>query len=486
MRSGWRARDERAEAISCTLEMALLNAQLNEVKSKMQQQNQWLQQVMSINEDTPYHSNLTAKAESGDAALNISGITVFRLENGRLNFQFFIDPNNRDITPHEVFKASKTALRVPTCGFNNPVVLMKFSGNYTILSGIVDARTFGENDVPLSGIAIWFTGIPQKWRGADHWKHYQVISTEQYQIQENGTAVIPSGELTTQPLSGFTLKADGWTAKLREIPTSYRTDPNITHVCDLTNESQLTGAIAQDFLDDNLFPFLDFVFGQKTYFHTIVGYKNGIELWVKTLSQSEILLKTQQGNWFLKTRRSRIDLSPLFQHFYGLAPEIKNHWRKVIYQYATSEEIMGTLRESALAASVSFAALEGLTRSIISTYSCKDEWLKGDLSLRRGKNIINAIEMVAKQEFGRQSKTFQEASKQIRTVRNATFHTDLSSDEDPFNALYRWEASQALVEILLLRQMGLEKIPNRTAHGKFDILGKDMFADVRKEELTFE
>ena len=208
-------------------------------------------------------------------------------------------------------------------------------------------------------------------------------------------------------------------------------------------------------------------------------------LWVHTLPQRETPLSTQQGNWFLRTWYDRTELSPLFQHFYGLDPDVKKQWRKVISQYASSEEIMGTLGESALAASVSYAALEGLTRSIISTYPSKDEWLKDDLSLKNGKGINNAVEMVAKQEFGQYSQTFREASEQIATVRNATFHTDLTSDEDPVNAYYRWNASQALVEILLLSQMGLEKIPNRTVHGTFNVMGKDMYENIRKEELTF-
>ena len=120
-----------------------------------------------------------------------------------------------------------------------------------------------------------------------------------------------------------------------------------------------------------------------------------------------------------------------------------------------------------------------------SSYPCKEEWLKDDLSLKTGKGIKSAIEMVAKREFDQHSQTFLEASEQISTVRNATFHTDLTSDEDPVNAYYRWNASQALVEILLLRQMGLENIPNRTVHGTFSVMGKNMYEDTRKEELNF-
>ena len=73
----------------------------------MQQENQWLQRVLSIDEDTPYHSNLTAVTEpsddhsvSADEALNIGGITVFRLEKGRLTFRFFVDADSRHTAPY--------------------------------------------------------------------------------------------------------------------------------------------------------------------------------------------------------------------------------------------------------------------------------------------------------------------------------------------------------------------------------------------------
>ena len=459
----------------------------------MQRENRWLLQVMSLKEDTPYHSSLTTKVQHSDTkarpvaeTATVEGITVFHLENGILCFQFFVSGNGRTAATYEAFAARNMMLGIPACGFNHPIEVIGLSGDASTLSGFVDVKFFGENNASLSGMTVHFIGFPEKWHGTDKWSYYEVMSTEQVQVQENDTVVIPKGRLGARALSGFTLKADGWTARLREIPISHRTNPRITHVCNLTNENRpLTGAMARDFLDEDLFPFLSFVFGQHARFHTIVGYKDGIDLWVRTSPQRETPLSTLQGNWFLRTWYDPTDLSLLFQHFYDLDPDVKKHWGKVIYQYANSEEIMGTLGESALAASVSFAALEGLTRSIISTYPCKDEWLKDDLSLKNGKGIKNAVEMVAKREFDRHSQTFREASEQIYTVRNATFHADLTSDEDPINAYHRWNASQALVEILLLSQMGLEKIPNRTAHGTFNVMGKDMYEDIRKEELNF-
>ena len=64
-------------------------------------------------------------------------------------------------------------------------------------------------------------------------------------------------------------------------------------------------------------------------------------------------------------------------------------------------------------------------------------------------------------------------------------HVDLKSDEDWQNAFHRWNSSQALIEILLLGKMGLTQIPNRTSHGKFEVMGKDMYEEVRQEELDF-
>ena len=460
----------------------------------MQRENRWLHQVMSIEEDSPYQGNLTANAQSseGDAVsademLTVEGIAVFRMENGALCFQFFVNGNDLRDAPYEAFRARKMKLSIPACDFVQPIVITGLSGDASTLKGQVNVEFFGENSVPLSSITIQLTGLPKKWFGTDNWIHYEIMSTDHLQKQEDGTVIIPNGRVGFSALGGFTLKADGWTVRLREVPIGKGTNPSITHVCHLTNEDRPpTGAMTRNFLDENLFPFLSFVFGQHTRFHTIVGYKNGMDLWVCTQPQRETPLSTQQDNWFLRTWSGPTDLSPLFQQFYGLDLDVKKHWGKVIYQYANSEEIMGTLRDSALAASVSFAALEGLTRSTISTYPCKDEWLKDDLGLKPGKFVKDAIEMVAKRELGQHSRIFREASEQIYAVRNATFHTDLTSEEDPNNAYFRWNASQALVEILLLSQMGLEKIPNRTSLGTFNVKGKDMYEDIRKEELAFE
>ena len=370
--------------------------------------------------------------------------------------------------------------------FSHPVVIRGLARINTILKGRVDTEFFGDKAAPLSEITVWFAGIPQKWFRPHSRTHYEGMTDKKVHFKENGTAVVPANSLGLTALSGFTLKAGGWTATLSEIPVSHRSEPSIAHVCNISNENEtLTGATAQDFLNDNLFPFLNFTFGRNTRPCKVMGYDGSETLWARVFPQYETPHNSEQGNWFLRSGPSPIDLSALFRHFCNLSSNTKRHWRKVIGQYSIGEEIMGALRESPLAASISFAALEGLTRSIISTYPCKDEWLETDLRLKRGKHIKDAIEMVAGQELGPHSKTFREASEQIAKVRNATLHTALMSDEDPINAFHRWNASQALVEILLLCKMGLEKIPNRTAPGEFRVMGKDMYEDLRKESLVF-
>ena len=267
----------------------------------MQSENRWLQPVMSIEEETPYASNLTSVSQppDGDATplgevLSVAGITVFRVKNGNLTFQFFVNGDGHFTAVFEVLKTSNMTLSIPTNDFNQPVKVMSLSGDARTLSGFVDVAFFGDNYTILSGVTIYLTGLPQKWYGNDNWSHYEVMSTEQAQIQDADTVVIPKGRLGARALSGFTLEVDGWTAKLREIPRSQRTDPNIAHVCIVTNENRpLTGTIAQDFLDETLFPFLSFVFGQHTRFHTMVGYKDGVDSWVRTSPHTDPPLKPE-------------------------------------------------------------------------------------------------------------------------------------------------------------------------------------------------
>jgi len=507
----------------------------------MQDANQWLEDLLSIREGTPYPSilivpkdlrkqapvsetgkvdlmrygsMLVGESRSKDLVeensmlasndLEMAGITTFQLDRGILTFQFF---SHSCINEFEILAASKSSkhieskiiLQISNLEFNHPVNIDPSSvSSRNLLKGNIATASFGNDKESLDVITIWLRGLPEGWYGNKRWEYRQgAISSDEISVIENGNMVtLPSYRLGTQKLGALDLKVDGWSISLREIPYHQRNDLSVAHFCKVTKQDKtmLTGETARKFIEDDLRPFLEFLFGQNISFQKIDGRKNSHLVWIETFIIPKILPKTNGRNWFLGClKHKHMDLTPQFQYFYRLPSDTKRQWREVIYHYI-SEEIMGTLGECAAAASFSFSALEGLTRSIISTYQNeRDAWLREDLSLRRKKGILDAIEMIAERELGRHSKNFRNASEQIRNVRNETIHLDLNPErlnmnpeENIKNAYFRWKASQALIEILLLKKMGMTEIPNRTALGIFEVMGEDMLAEQRREELSFD
>lgn len=502
----------------------------------MQKANSWLEELLSISEGTPYHSTLivpkelrtqASTPESGDARilmqrgsvssgltnsenpagqnflpashdLEISGITIFQLERGFLFFNFFIDNSNSYTEELEALAGSmksedtesKIILQISDLNFNYSIKINSHLENQSLLKGYIITTSFGESGEHLDGVTVLFQGLPEDWYGNKAWRYRQgVIHDDEVTLGRDDSMVIPSCKLGWRKLSAFDFKVDGWSVSLQEIPQERRNDPSIAHFCNITNNNKtlLTGEIVREFIEDNLLPFFSLLFGQNISFREIQGKRQCNLIWIEISRQPKISPKTGGNNWFLRcARSSSLDIESQFQNFYKLSSDIKKQWQKVINYYVISEEILETLEEPTTAASVSFSALEGLTRSIISTYQDRDKWLREDLRLKQGKGILNAIKMVAQQEFGKHSEVFAMASRQIYDVRNATMHLDLVSEENPMNALFRWKASQALIEILLLKKMGMMKIPNRTALGTFRVMGEDMFANQRREELRFD
>lgn len=516
----------------------------------MQKANSWLEELLSISERTPYHSTLTVPKElrpqgqisksgkkdlaeegliSASDDLEISGIVIFQLGNGILTFEFFIDDSILDIDGLEAFSGSsksetmesKVRLQISNLDFNYNVMITSSSdqrfyvdrnGNGfsppSPVKGHIITRSFGKSDEPLDQVGIWFYGPPERWYGNGNYRYYQgIIRNDEVVSAENDLDSIPINRLSRRRLSTLEFSVDGWSVSLRKIPDEWRSDSNVTHFCKITRESIITKRKEfREFIKDNLLPFLNLLFGQSIFIQQIEGKQKNSLIWIEIFGQPKIFPKTYGENWFLRCEihGSCFDSIELqFQHFYKLSAEIKKQWKKVIDHYVTSEEIVGTLGTTSafsIAASVSFSALEGLTRSIISEYQDRDQWLRGnlekdekvsgeakeDLRLKKGKRILDAIKMVAQREFGKHSEVFAMASRQIRDVRNATMHLDLTSDENPRNAYFRWNASQALIEILLLKKMGMTEIPNRTALGTFRVMGEDMFANQRREELRFD
>ena len=240
------------------------------------------------------------------------------------------------------------------------------------------------------------------------------------------------------------------------------------------------------FFNKELWPFLCFVFAHEVQVTHMTGAG-----WTKLGGVRPEAIQTRARNWFsIASIKLQSDtLQALFQEFHNQTPETKKHWRKVIDKYVKSEEIIATFGDSEIAGAVSFAGLDGLTRSIINGYDDKNQWLNSKLELKLPKKgggktgIVDAIEMVLRRELATSNPELTKPLKQLANLRNSTVHTDLQSDPDRPNAYHRWNASQALIEILLLAKMGLKEIPNRTEYGAFDIMGRDMYRDVREEAI---
>ena len=119
-----------------------------------------------------------------------------------------------------------------------------------------------------------------------------------------------------------------------------------------------------------------------------------------------------------------------------------------------------------------FSGLEGLTKSIISTYKpeTRDHWLDKKIRLKRPKDangnpqgIKDAIELVAERELG--STQLGGILEQTGKLRNTTVHLDLNADGDPKNAYFRWKNCQSLIEVILLAILELKRNPKQNAAG---------------------
>ena len=447
-----------------------------------------IERILGISGDTPYRGKLVSASGRN---VHLEGDTVFKIDNGQVTFRLFLDPGTPHLSPYEAFKEANSPeggviLDIPDREFTHAVLglsgpIGERSEKRTHMEGHVDLLTFGSTSEPQGGVQFWLCNLPRGWYGKDTWKRFWGVTRDEITFSDNGGAQLPDwAPIGLEALGGFSLSAGDWDIFLRETCQVDDVDPDVTHLGLITRTGDgVTGPSVQDFVEQYLGPFLCFVFGQQINFAQMEG-----TAWGMVFPQQPVIPRTRRGNWFLRSRGD-IDLSLLFDQFYRLDPAVRKRWHRVIDAYVASEEIMGTLFAPDLAASISFASLEGLTRSFISTYETKEEWLNSDLSLRRNKRIIDAIEMVARREFGSHSETFKRAADQVRHVRNATMHVDLESELDAQNASHRWNSSQALVEILILNRLGLSEIPNRTAYGTFNVMGQDMYAQVRKEELRF-
>lgn len=459
-----------------------------------------LSRIIGINEGRPYQSALVPHENAQDKTL---GITIFQVENGTVSFQFYSDQEMQLSNYRSFMQAIGEAMQgthpldivVPSADLRSTILvtgLPNVPHSGSPVSGVLadsataPASSFGIADQPIKRVTVELLDIPERWGEPNLTYQYATSKLPLHFSEDHQYIKIPTATLSRRTLSGCTINAGEWIVEIQGIPSERRRNQRVTHWCTIAKiEGTMTGTSAWEFFEEELWPFLCFMFAHNVQ----VIHMSGAG-WIKFRLVRPQAIQPIRGNWLLIAGYRSIKLETLFQKFHGQDAETKKHWRKVIDRYATSEEIIATLGDPEIAEAVSFAGLEGLTRSIISGYSDKDQWLKSNLELKRKKRpngekagVADAIEMVLNREMGAETPNLNQTLTELTNLRNSTMHTDLHSDPDQDDAYCRWNASQALIEALLLNKMGLERIPNRTAYPTFAIMGLDVYKDVRKETI---
>ena len=444
-----------------------------------------LRRLVGIKEGVPFQGRISAVSEDGKSS--VSGTVLFQLGDGRLQFEFYISPEPGEGSYLEVVARGKgkVTLEIPSRDFRHRAFLhtiLVASDRYDPLVGRVDVSSLGNPSASLSSATLHLVNLPPGQWGSGNTYH-------QSQVQKGGQRI--SGRtilLNSQDLSG-----GEWSINLQELPVYHQDTSAGSHVCSISRQDgkTFTGEELRVLVEKDLQPFLWLMFGQFVQYSMLEGHGSSQSApstpWGTVFPHSERRESLPVRNWYTKPTVPS-DVAPLFDAYSQLPEDIKRYFQKVIRKYVASETLGHSERAEILeeAASVSFSGLEGLTRSIISTYTCRDKWLDRNLQLRRGKGIKAALEMVIKKELGElvEQSTLVSA---LASVRNSNVHTDLTTNIDDYTEIhFRWEQSQFLIEALLLARLGLKEIPNRTSSGQFNLMGTDMLSAQRQYEIQRE
>ncbi len=441
-----------------------------------------LQRILAVTEGTPYRG--TILASSDNESVSLDGDVVFRITAGQVCFDFYIDPEADPQSGYRVTSLSwsdegEVRLDVPSQDFRYPIRIHSAPHPGPIatgrpldrekLTGHIRSVSLGSEEALLSAATVCIRYLPDGMWGIHN-------SYRRLTIVEDGREY-PGG---SHRLNSLTLRGGGWVISLQEMPKEERVTDVAPHRCTITrdDESTFTGSQVRALLEHDLRPYLHLMFGQYVMWSMVEGHSPAESHpsmpWGMIFAVPSGSVRSSGRSWFL-VANGRVDPSPMFERYCSMSSDRKRHFRRVIERYVASETILATIGLFEEAIALSFAGLEGLVRSVISTYPCSDRWLKkSTLELKRNNTIQKAIELVIGKELGRLDQ--QDALiKAMKDVRNATVHTDLSASEsDPQITYYRWQACQFLVEAILLSQLGLDAIPNRTDPGKARILGKEV------------
>lgn len=456
-----------------------------------------LRHVLHITEGTPYTGAIIDEVSKEE----IPGEVIFHTNNNNLHFDFYLHKTLVGFADLDAVKMVSESwqdvpkiLSIPSRVFKHPVYLrsMPHSGmlvsgspnDRQVIRGRISVKDLGSPIESLNSAFIRVCHLPSNWFVEDLYYVYRTVKDIETVTPKN---------LYWQKLSALTLNADGWRIYLDENYDLDSFDDSGTHTISIVRDdgSMFTGLGLYELLEDYLYPFLSFVFGQHIQFTIGMGLnrqKFPRERWGILFGHSLDAARNPSNNWFLRVSGD-VELNQLYRSYCEIPDERRKQLARIINFYATSEEIISTLGQIEAAYSISFSALEGLTKLIISSYSDSDEWLNNNLRLKRkrGKTgnlegIADAVEFVVRRELG---STRLESSilDSLKNIRNDTVHMNLNADELDSDIYYRWNSVQTLIEMILLAHLGMKRIPNRTIPGKFDVLGKDVLAKLRSESL---
>ena len=238
-----------------------------------------LSRTIGISEGRPYQSSLVPHDNDQHRTL---GTTIFQVENGTVNFEFFPDQEKQFSDYRSFMQAIGEAMQgthpldivVPSAGLRSAVLVTGLPnaphGGRTVNGVLAESATapassFGLADQQINRVSVELLDFPTGW-GDSKLTYLDAISKHPLQFSENYEHVtIPTASLgTTRMLSGCTINTGDWTVQIQEIPPERRRSHRATHWCTINrNYGSMTGTLAWGFFEEELWPFLCFMSAHK-------------------------------------------------------------------------------------------------------------------------------------------------------------------------------------------------------------------------------
>ena len=460
--------------------------------SYLKERERLLNHVLGVRSGMPYDAEMTLDGEP------VKGHVIFSSK-GAFTFDFYYTASFAMASlehkfvlldsPQTLKLLHGKALKVNISGSHPSTMIVNMPYSSRMRGSIKDFY-LGAEEEGLTSLAVYFGEIPARWNVPASRAYYYAHSDTPPDVSQLGFTSLDSVDL----------KYKDWSVALREV-VEHQTIGGVRHIAFVTREQPFSGEDAKSFLEENLYPFLSFLFEHTPEAVQGVGHREHSIVWGFSSSRTCSKDRKALTNWFSETDRS-CEPSGLFATFCDLDNEKKRILSNAMYYYAGSQEILSIA--SLPAATFSYSAFEGLVRWIGYTNDdMREEFFRSGGSRkerirqdqeRRLKEDVSFIDLVMRVLDrmslinNRPDSEVKGIVKSLRDVRDIIVHLtnphDLSTEE-----LYRtWNKTQFLVEALILRKLGYAgSVPNRTRMWKLVVDGEDLTKQERKKgELWLE